>query len=111
MLFRLLSFFLRIIGSFFFVFFLQIQFAGKTLESYINNFGKKFIVTKSLQKVSQDGAKVIKSFSDSPEEKKSTLRKISNSKPAQYMKDVANKIELPKQILQDSENEDAESSE
>ena len=105
MLFRLLSFFLRIVGSFFFVFFLQIQFAGKTLESYLNDFGKKFIVTKSLQKVSQDGTKVIKSFSDSPEEKKSTLRKISSSKPVQYIKDVADKIELPEQFSQDDEGE------
>jgi len=45
MFFRLIGFFMRFIGSFFFVFLLQIQFNGKTLENYLNNFGKKFIIT------------------------------------------------------------------
>lgn len=104
LLFRLLSFFLRVAGSFFFVFFLQIQFAGKTLESYLNDFGKKFIVTRSLQKVSQDGVKVIKSVTSS-EDEKSELRKISSSKAAQYVKDLAQQIKLPEEILKKEEKE------
>ncbi len=67
-LFRLISFVLRIVFSFFFVFLLQIQFNGKTLESYLNDFGRKFIVTRTLKKVSQESAKAIKQIS--PSEKK-----------------------------------------
>ena len=101
-LFRLLNFALRIVGSFFFVFFLQIQFAGKTLESYLNDFGRKFVVTKSLKKVSQDGVKIIKSFSSS-EDKKSKSRQISSSKAAEYVKDFAEKITLPSDLLKKDE--------
>ena len=96
-LFRLISFGLRIVGSFFFVFLLQIQFDGKTLESYLNNFGKKFIVTKSLQKVSQDGIQVIRSFSSDNKENKlqKKNRKPTNSKSLEYFKDLSKRISLP----------------
>ena len=99
LLFRLLSFAFRVVGSFFFVFLLQIQFDGKTLESYLNNFGKKFIVTKSLQKVSQDGVKIIRSFSSAPPKppkgEKSESRQISSSQAAQYAKDFASRFTKP----------------
>lgn len=96
MLFRLLNFALRIVGSFFFVFFLQIQFDGRTLESYLNNFGKEFVVTRSLQKVSQDGVKVIKSFSSSDDEhKKEIHRQISSSSATKYIKDFSQRFKLP----------------
>lgn len=106
MLFRLIGFSLRVIGSFFFVFLLQIQFNGKTLESYLNNFGKKFIVTRSLQKVSQDGVKVIKGFSSS-EDKKLENRQVAGSKAAQYVKDLAGKVKLL-DLLEKDEEEDIE---
>ena len=104
-LFRLIGFALRVIGSFFFVFLLQIQFDGKTLESYLNNFGKKFIVTRSLQKVSQDGVKVIRGFSSS-EKKKPEVRQISSSKAAQYVKDLTEKITLSTDLFKKDEEEE-----
>lgn len=106
LLFRLLSFTLRVVGSFFFVFLLQIQFDGKTLESYLNNFGKKFVVTKTLQKVSQDSVKVIQGFSSSEEEKEK-LRQISSSKAAKYIKDFTKKIELPEGFGKEKEKKDS----
>lgn len=100
-LFRLLNFALRVIGSFLFVFLLQIQFAGKTLETYLTDFSKKFFVTKTLQKVSEDGTKFIKGFSSS-EGKKS--REISSSKAAQYIKDVTEQIKLPGEALKEEKD-------
>ena len=99
MLFRLLSLALRIIGSFFFVFCLQIQFDGKTLESYLNDFGKTFVVTRALHKVSQDSVKVIRNFSSNEKQSDSSLsRQISsNSKALQYAKDFASRIRLPEE--------------
>ena len=108
-LFRLLSFALRVVGSFFFVFLLQIQFSGKTLESYLNDFGKKFIVTKTLQKVSQDGTKTIKSFSSS-KDKKAELRKISSSEPVKYIKDISDKITFPTEALKDKDKKQSPAS-
>ena len=97
-LFRLLSLALRIIGSFFFVFCLQIQFDGKTLESYLNDFGKTFFVTRALHKVSQDGVKVIRTFSSDESKSKSDssqAKRIPSSKALQYAKDFTNRITLP----------------
>ena len=93
-LFRLLHFAIRIVGSFFFVFFLQIQFDGKTLESYLSEFGQKFVVTRSLEKVSQDGVKIIRGFT-SPQKKDSELRQISSSQATQYIKEFSKRISLP----------------
>ena len=103
-LFRLMGFALRIIGSFFFVFLLQIQFDGKTLESYLNNFGKKFIVTKSLQKVSQNGVQVIRSFSSDDTEKKLSQKKRqpASSKPLKYFKDLFKRVRFPEPDKSDS---------
>ena len=103
-LFRLLSFSFRIIGSFFFVFFLQIQFDGKTLESYLNNFGKKFFVTKNLQKISQDSVKVIRSFSSSKDNKKVEKRKTSSSQAIQYIKDFSYRITIPEELGKKEKN-------
>lgn len=104
LIFRLLSFALRIVGSFFFVFLLQIQFDGKTLESYLNDFGRKFIVTRTLKKVSQDGASAIRSFSPSSQ-KKIEAREPSSSTAIQYAKDLAKKFTLPATDEKDSSKE------
>lgn len=96
MIFRLISLGFRIIGSFFFVFLLQIQFDGKSLESYLNDFGKKFIVTRTLNKVSEDGVKVIRSFSSSTKTLPEEVRQpLSNSQALRYVKDWKEKITLP----------------
>ena len=103
-LFRLLSFFLRVVGSFFFVFLLQIQFAGKSLESYLSDFGKKFIVTGTLQKVGKDGVKVLKSAASS-KDRKEHLRKISSTSAGKRIKDLSKKIEFPKDFLKERKEE------
>ncbi len=106
MIFRWLSFALRVIASFFFVFLLQIQFDGKTLESYLNDFGKKFIVTQSLQKVSQDGVKAIRSFSSSEKNDKSeSQRQLASSRMIQQAKRLADRLSLPSS---DNEKEERE---
>ena len=81
MIFRLLDFAFRVLGSFFFVFLLQFQFDGQTLESRLNEFGKKFVVTRALKKVSQDSSKVIKSFLEEESlDKKKQKREIASKK-------------------------------
>ena len=67
-LFRLLSFALRLIGSFLFVFLLQIQFDGKSLEDRLNSFGQEFVVTQVLQNISQGGVHLIRGTASSKEE-------------------------------------------
>lgn len=94
-LFRLLSFGLRVVGSFFFVFLLQIQFDGKTLESYISNFGKSFVVTRTLHKVSEDGVKVIRSLSSSEQAQSESRRELSSSEAVKYIKDWGQRFSLP----------------
>ena len=84
-LFRLISFALRIIGSFFFVLLLQIQFDGKTLESYLNNFGQKFILTRGLQKISQNSAQKIRDISPPPTDKKESPRRQISSEPSGWL--------------------------
>ena len=74
--FRLISFMTRLIASFFFVFLLQIPFNGQTLESYLNRFGQKFFVTKTLQKVSDNGARIIKEWNKD----ENPQREITNKK-------------------------------
>ena len=88
-LFRLLSFMMRLIASFFFVFLLQIPFKGQTLESYLNRFGQKFFVTQTLKKVSDSGAKAIKEWNK--DEK--PHREISNKKASQILEKISKKIQ------------------
>ena len=96
MILRLLDFAFRVIGSFFFVFLLQFQFDGRSLESYLNDFGKKFVVTKTLKTVSQDGSKVIKSFlADESEEEKKRKREIANQKAQNRFDQFLNRIKRP----------------
>ncbi|MCZ0931691.1 MAG: hypothetical protein OXJ52_00845 [Oligoflexia bacterium] len=103
MIFRLLDFALRVVGSFFFVFLLQFQFDGRALESYLNDFGKKFVVTKTLKKVSQDGSKVIRSFlkEESAEEKKQK-REIASQKSEQAFDSFLKRISKPSNEAKDS---------
>ena len=96
MLFRLLGFAFRVVGSFFFVFLLQFQFDGRTFESYLNDFGKKFVVTKTLKSVSEDGAKVIKSvFKKETEKEKKQKREIANQKNKKHFKSFLDRINAP----------------
>ena len=103
MIFRLLDFGLRLVGSFFFVFLLQFQFDGRTLESYLNNFGKKFVVTKTLKKVSQDGSTVVKSlFKEKSAEEKKQKREIANQKATNRFDKFFNRISLPSSSKEES---------
>lgn len=93
-LFRLIDFGVRVIASFVFVFLLQIQFDGKTLEHYLNNFGKKFFVTKVLNSVSEDGVTAIRRHR--PKDKQDTeQRKLANEKTIKQIKEFSERIKLP----------------
>ena len=104
-LFRFLSFVGRIIASFVFVFILQIQLDGKTLESYLNDFGQRFFMTKALKTVSQDLVKLSRSgLSSSDKKEKAGVKKkggaadrqISSSvKPAQQLKGFMSRVTFP----------------
>ena len=72
-LFRLLSFAFRLVGSFLFVFLLQIQFNGKSLEDRLNDFGQKFIVTRILQDVSKGGARFLSGTASSESSKEDLI--------------------------------------
>ena len=108
-LFRLFSFFLRVAGSFFFVYVLQTQFFGKTLENHLTDFNKKFILTRSLKKVSQDGAKVMREAFSLEEGKTKKSRQISSDTAGQYFKNFSKDFSKQIQLLTDPENQDSES--
>ena len=108
-LFRLFSFFLRVAGSFFFVYALQTQFFGKTMENHLIDFSKKFIVTRSLQKVSQDGAKVMREALSLEEGKTKKSRQISSDTAGQYVKNFSKDFSKQIQLITDPENQDSES--
>ncbi len=92
-LFRLISFGIRVVSTFIFVFILQIKFDGKTLESYLVNVGKNFIGTRVLHQVSKDGIKTIRSFG-SMSKRENINRKIS-SEILPKIEEFTKKIELP----------------
>ena len=80
-LFRLISFALRVVSAFIFVFILQIRWDQKPLEHYFIEFAQSFFVTKVLNQVSDDGIKVIRHLSGSSEDKqaqKKPEREISS---------------------------------
>ena len=95
-LFRLISFGIRIITTFVFVFILQIKFDGKTLEHYLVNVGKKFIGTKVLSQVSKDHIKMIRGL-ESASKRETINRKIS-SEILPKLENLSRKIELPFEI-------------
>ena len=93
-LFRLISFGIRIVGAFIFTLILQIQWDGKSLESYLVRFGKKMVVTKTLNQVSRDGVTTIRSLTSSDKSKKKQLRDVANHLEPTIQK-IKNKIVLP----------------
>jgi len=93
-LFRLFDFVVRVFASFFFVFLLQVQFDGQTLESYLTSFGKNFFLTKTLNAVGKDGVKMAKNFNLSKEEKEKK-REIANEKVLQTFEKLSKRISLP----------------
>ena len=75
---------------------LQIQFQGRSLESYLNEFGQKFFVSKTLKKVSDNGAKVIKAWTADDKTKKKK-REIANQKAVKMFENFSKKISHPYQ--------------
>ena len=79
---RLISFGLRILFSFLFVFILQIRWDKKPLEHYFVRFAQSFFVTKVLNQTASDGAIALRDLGGSPKKrkdfKKETQRQISS---------------------------------
>lgn len=78
-IFRLISFLLKIIYTLLIVFTLQIQFDGKTLESYIVDTGKKIMFFKILNQTSNDSLFFIRSLSYAPSKKNQLKKNVSNN--------------------------------
>ena len=95
-LFRLFDFLVRVFVSFLFVFILQVQFDGQSLENYLTHFSKDFFVTKTLNSVGEDGVKIVRNLNLSKEQQK-TKRKIANEKVNQAFENFSKRISLPKQ--------------
>lgn len=96
-LFRLISFGLRVFLSFLFVFILQIRWDGKTLESYLIKSSKSFFAIKVLNQTGQDGTKTIRhisSLKNRTNAKKKIKREISN-KVEKLISKTEGRIELP----------------
>ncbi len=92
-LFRLISFGIRLMSAFVIVFILQIKFDGKTLEYYLVKRSKVFFVTKVLNQVSEDSIKTIRGVKTDPKAK-NIQRKIS-SEILPKIEKWTQKIELP----------------
>lgn len=90
-LFRFFDFAVRIFVSFLFVFILQVQFDGQSLESYLTRFGENFFLTKTLDSVGEDGVKIVRNLNLSEEQQKEK-REIANKKFENFSK----RISLPK---------------
>ena len=103
MLFRLLSFIFKIVLSFLFILTLQVKIKGKSLETHLVKFSSSFFITRSLKKVSQDGAKLIKDFPLINESV--TSREIAFSKSVEYIKDAMGQPFDKKKNHQESEDE------
>jgi len=94
-LFRLFDFTVRVFLSFLFVFILQVQFDGKSLESYLTHFGENFFLTKALDSVGEDGVKIVRNFTQNKEDKQSK-RNIANEKAIQTFENFTKRISHPK---------------
>ena len=64
-IFRLISFVIRVVSAFILTFILQIQWDGKSLESYLIRFGEKSSMVQAINQVGQDGVVTIRSLTAS----------------------------------------------
>lgn len=104
-LFRLLSFVFKVTLSFLFVLILQVQIKGKSLETHLIKFSYNFFLTRSLKKVSQDGAKLVKDFPLFNKNLKS--REIAFSDSMGYIKDVVKQPFHKKKLHRERKGKDS----
>ena len=93
-LFRFFDFAVRVFASFLFVFILQVQFDGQSLENYLTRFSESFFLTKTLDSVGEDGVKIVRSFTLTGEQKKEK-REIANKKAVQAFEKFSKRISFP----------------
>ena len=82
------------VSAFILTLILQIQWDGKSLESYLVRFGKKMVVIKALNQVSQDGVKTIRSMTFSGGPDKKPLRGVASHLEPTIQK-IKNRVTLP----------------
>ena len=99
-IFRLISFGIRLVSAFIFTLILQIQWDGKSLESYLVRFGKKMVVMKTLNQVGQDGVTTIRSLTSSGGPEKKQLRDVANHLEPTIQK-IKSKLVLPDYPLEE----------
>ena len=101
-LFRFISFGLRVIFSFLFVFILQVRWNEKSLEHYLTQFAKSFFVTEVLSKVSHDGVKVMEHITRSKKLDKESAKRDVSSLLQDLVLDAKKRLELPEELKKES---------
>lgn len=99
-LFRLLSFVSRVFSAFVFVMMLQMKWDGKSLEDYLVQFGKGFVVTKILNQASENNTKALRKLAEKPPSK--MFSRVLNSPFIQSMKQ---RLSLPADMLPKKQEE------
>ena len=103
-IFRLLSFAIRVVSAFILTLMLQIQWDGKTLEHYLIQFGKKTVIIKALNQVSQDGIDTIRSVTSSGTKEKKQDRTIAGHLEPTIQK-IKNNLALPSSPFKEKSQE------
>ena len=93
-LFRLLSFVSRVFSAFFLVMMLQLTWDGKSLEDYLVQFGKGFIVTKVLNQAGEANTKALRKLAEKPPSK--MFSRVLDSSFIQSMK---KRVSLPADMI------------
>lgn len=99
-LFRLISFGIRVISAFVFVLILQIQWDGKPLEHYLMQFGRRFVAVKILTQAGEHNAKALRKLASGDTEKTSSLSHIVDP----LVKNMEERLTLPENILPQKQN-------
>ena len=94
-LFKLISFFIRVISAFVFVLVLQIQWDGKSLEHYLVQFGKDLVAIKFLTQAGENSAKTLRSLGSKKEQER-----ILSSIVEPLVQNMEKRLSLPQDIIE-----------
>ena len=105
-LFRLISFFIRVVSAFVFVLVLQIQWDGKSLEHYLVNFGKNLVAIKFLNQAGENSAKTLRHLGNRKERKR-----VLSSIVEPVVQNMEQRLSLPEDMIRGVATEKASSKE
>lgn len=92
-IFRLISFGIRIVSTFVIVFLLQIQFDGRPLETYLVQAGHRFMGTQVLNHASHDVTQTLRSLTS--ENKKNEVTRRLSDEVLPVLDDLQKRITWP----------------